>query len=72
MDCPKANCSGTGVAGDHMTDFEHASARNTIHNNTAGKHPLLGLGIMAFMGVKMVASKAYKCGRCGHVWRKWL
>lgn len=70
MDCPKNNCSGTGVAGDHMTSMERGSASYNL--SRGGGHPIAGLFAIGMAGAKLALSTAYKCNRCDHVWRKWF
>lgn len=76
MKCTKGKCRGRGIVGDHQTHDDQAANMRAAYGmrgsgslqESVAKYAMWGAGYLA----KRTFSKAYKCNKCGHVWRKWF
>ncbi len=72
MDCPR--CGGNGIEGDFLTAHDSYSARSAASHGRRSPHAAglwFAWGVGSYVA-KRVLSKAYKCSKCKHVWRKWF
>jgi len=70
MKCPQCHGEANKIPWHQGTSGDKGGAVRSSISLHRG-HPVLGLAGVAWLGVKMAFSTAWRCSKCSHEWRTW-